>query len=284
LATITNSSSRAIANDASIDNIATSIVHTRIRSTSGRSLALSTEVAVGTFASVNSTDCSAASTTVHARRTESTIGLEGKEVILEISHQSNLAKSSSIISGAYAVSFTIDSTSASTVVLARVVASIANNRSCAIRTSPVRIASALESLTDNVVASSTVQARRTAISKVIFQGVLAENTVEVTRALAHGTSSRYETLSSVRARIHGAKSRNLAPFPSPAGGTHATVLSLNSVIVTHTIVHASSRKSTVEREVSKSILTVIAEVRARAVATNSTVDSITLAVVLARVW
>jgi hypothetical protein len=260
LTTSSNGTSRAIANHSSVYDIAKSVILTRIRRTSSWSLALGTKISSRTAASVGTVNSSAAGTIIPTRRTKSTIGLERQKVILEVGHQSSFAESPRIISRTNTVGPAVSSSSASTVVLARVVSSGANNRCGTVRTSPVGITSTLKTLSYNIVAGSTVQARGTTISKVFLQRVLAEDTIVVTRTLTHGTSTRNKTFSTILTRVYGTKSGNIAPLSGPASGTNTTEFSLNTVIITDTIVQASSSKSTVERKVSKRILTGITKV------------------------
>jgi len=278
-----NGTSRAITGSLSINKMALSTMLTRIRSTHVRSFTLSTEVSVGALARVGTASSLSTSSSVHTRRTESAIGHKLYEVVLEELHQRSLAVRTSVISGTNAEGLAVASSPASTVVLARIVGSRTNNGDLAISSSIVRIALALESNTSNVGTISTVEAWGTTITKIFFQRVLAKDAIIVTGALADGTASGHEAFSAVLARIYLAKSGGLAPIASPSGRANATELSLHAIIVTNTIVHALAGEAAVQGKIGKSILAKISEITSGAVATDTSVDGVTFAVVFARV-
>jgi len=91
----------------------------------------------------------------------------------------------------------------------------------------------------------------------------------------------------VLARVDIAKSGFLAPGTLKASGANTSEFTLDTVVITVTIVLASTAESTILRKVRKGILTIISEVRARtrtsSITTARRISPVALTVVLARV-
>jgi len=189
-AVISDSSSRAEAHDFSFGYHAASVSSTRVRRASSRDLAGITEESGGTFAAVGSVDAKRASSSVHARSSESAISREEGKVLLEEIHQVPFAVGSNEGTRAHANGLTVSTTVANTVVHARVVESVTHYRSVTVLPSVVGVASALVANTNNVYAATSVLTRLSAISKVNGKGVLTQNTKIISRTEAVSFSTR----------------------------------------------------------------------------------------------
>jgi len=176
----------------------------RVRRAASGNFAFCSKEASCAFTGVGAVDSKGASSTVLTRSSKSAIFGKKSEVLLEEIHQVPFAVRSNESTRADADGLTISTTITNTVVLARVVNSVTDDRSVAVLSSVVRIASALVANTNNIDAASSVLTRLSTVSKVNSKGVLTQNTEIISRAKAVRFTICNITRSTVLTRINGA--------------------------------------------------------------------------------
>jgi len=181
--------------------------------------------------------------------------------------------------------FTVGAAFADTVVHARIVISVTNQRLVAVFSGPISGAITNETSSHDVHAVTSVLAGLSTIAKVRVQRILTKSTkiVSGTETVDHivfNIASTFVHARIISSRAHG---RLVAPSSHPSRGTHATVRTGDGVVVTHTTVLAISCIAAVQHEFREGILAIITEVTSRTVALDGAVDDIAHSAVCARV-